>query len=168
MYYNLNKIIKNIAEILKINEVNYNDSINYNISFGNINIEGEKFIRLMSIIFNDFYNYPSYQLFQNIVNINQFINEFIKNKDNIKELKDLDFKMQEKIYSLKKLKERIDKEDCENIVKIEILNVHKFRNIEPLCEANLTSLEYLKISHCSLEDISPLKKAKFTKIKNIN
>ena len=54
----------------------------------------------MSTIINDFYKYPSYQLIINIKNINQFINEFIKNKDNRKDLKDLDFKMHEKIYSL--------------------------------------------------------------------
>ena len=107
MYYSIKEKIKNIKEILKIhkknNESNNENSINNNISFDQINIVGEKFIRLMSIIFNDFKKYPSYQLFQNILNIYQFINEFIANKDNRKELKDLDYKMKEKIYDVKEL-----------------------------------------------------------------
>ena len=57
MYYDLNIIIKNIKELLKINEnneANNEDSIKNNKSFDNISIEGENFIRLMSIIFNDY------------------------------------------------------------------------------------------------------------------
>ena len=178
LYYIFNKKIINIAEILMINGGNIafekeNSNSNNNndiLSFEkeNFNPNIENFIRLMSIIFNDFKNYQSYNLFQNILNIEYFLSNFIKNKKYKNELKESDIKIQEKIDKYADLKERIRTNNCQNIISVEISNIYNFNDINSLCQADLISLENLMLTYCGISDLSPLKEAKFKKIKKIS
>ena len=173
LYYDFNIKIKNIAEILKINKDNSIDNSKDNdisdvLLFDNINKDAEQFIRLISILFNDFQKYPNYVLFQNIVNIENYLTNFIKNKNNKTELKKLDYKRQEKIYGLKALNERLVIGDVHQIVLIEISYALKYIDLKEICKAELFSLESLIMTYCFIKDISPLKEAKFKNIKLID
>ena len=175
LYYIFSKKIRNIAEILKINENNNEFEKDSCINNDDLLFENktysknfESFIRLMSIIFNDFKNYPSYNLFQNILNIEYFLINIIKNKKYKNELKELDIKIQEKVYNFKDLKDRITTNNCHYIVLIEISSIYNFKDISFICKAELISLESLKLTYCGITDITPLKEAKFKKIKDIN
>lgn len=128
----------------------------------------QNFITLISLIFNDFRKYPSYNIFQNILIIEQFIKDIVENQNNKKQLQDLEYKIQEKIYSFNELNEAIIKGNSQQIILIEINDVPSFSDLSEMCKAELFSLETLKVIHCNIKDISPLIESKFKYIKEIN
>ena len=169
LYFKLKIQIQHIVDILKINKDKNNEKDDSNpMIFDNINIDAENFIRLISIIINDFNNYQNYFLYQNIENIYKYLVRFIENKKNKNELNKLDYKIQEKIIGLRSLNERFKTGNLSQIVSIEISNVYYYVELSKICEAELFSLETLKMTNCFIKDISPLKRAKFKNIKSIN
>ena len=136
LYVEIFKKIENILEIVKINSTKNDIIINpSNLSIETKYIEAEYFIRLISIVYNDFIIFPNYILFQNIIKIEQFLNNFIFNKNNKKDIKDYNFKSQEEIYTLNSLNKNIEEGKCKQIISIEIKDMSNLTDITFICNA---------------------------------
>ena len=118
-----------------------------------------------NIIFNDFRAYPNYSHFEIINNFNEFLNRFLNNKINEKEIEELDLNISFNITNKNDLNKY--KNNCEKILSI-CLNESNINDITEICELNLVNLEKLELRNNNISNIEPLLKAKFKNIKEIN
>jgi Leucine-rich repeat (LRR) protein len=134
--FETNVKIESIKDFLKANDINqiYNDS---------------SFEELITIIINQYKQYPCHYMFGAIENIYQLI------KNNNKSLI---------YYNYKKVKDNIN----DSIQSITLIN----QNIEDISKItlnkNLSNLEILELQYNNINDLSPLKQADLKNLKHLN
>ena len=117
------------------------------------------------IISNDFKSFPNYSHFEIINNFHYFLNRYISNKINFKEINDLNLKISFQVYNKTDLNKY--KNDCENIISL-YLNESNINNITEICKLNLINLKILELKNNKINNIEPLLNAKFKNIEELN
>ena len=154
----------------------------------------EYIIHLLSVIFNDFREYPNYSHIVFFRDARKFFHDFISNENNNQIIEDYKLKKEIKVTNKNQLLldnninpeiiGEIDisrsflnsndiKKICEfNLINLRILRLHEncIQNIEPLKHAKFKDLESLDLSHNKLRDnsIPILSQLQFNKLKELN
>ena len=185
-YFEIYEIKKQIDNILFGKK---QDNLNLNI-----NDPIEYILHLLSVIFNDFREYPNYSHIEIFRNASKFFHDFINNKNNnqiieehnlTKEIKIM-FKHDllldnnlnpEIIREIEINRSFLNINDIKKICELNLINLIKLRlhedciqSIEPFINAKFKDLESLDLTHNKLrnDSIPLLSKLKFTKLKELN
>ena len=151
-FYDTDEKIVQIFKIL-LSDSEDNEFVQYDIF--------DKLILLLSVIVKDYFYYPNYSHFQIFNNFLDFIEKYIINKNN----QDLKMKKEMKIISRRKFLEY--KNNPKIIIEINITK-NNFNDITDLCNLDLKELKKLILIENCIDNIGPLKYAKFKNIEIIN
>ena len=151
----INKYINNLKEIFKLVDIKQGNEA-LDLSF----LIGENFIILISMIINDYEQYPNYNLIKNIENIYISLQNLIKDDDDNLDRLDIN-----KIIDIKSKHEFDDLEKLDNktvmlINSIDISAIN-FYDISKFCKIKMENLKELNLSDNNIEDIKPLIDAPF-------
>ena len=164
LMFDADKKIKVIKEKFNLNSSNFeNQSSNF---FDKNDFQISKtlnFIKLISILINDYNFYTNYTHFKIISNIYEFLTKAEKEKS--KDIEEFEIKKQIIILNRRELQRNLN--NCELIIEISI-EKNNLYDINKLCEANLINLKSLSLKENNISNIKPLVLAKFKNITSIN
>ena len=115
--------------------------------------------KLIKVITANYKKYQNYNVFRTVSNIYNFLLFNIENKDSNTPVKEL------KITKLKEINNRLNNP---YLITSIIISRQKLINLENICKADLINLDVLELPNNNINDISPLKNAKFINLKHLN
>ena len=116
--------------------------------------------RLIKVIITNYKKYPCYIIFRTVKNIYNFLLFNIDNNDSNNPLKEV---------KITKIKEINNINSMNNIYLITSIIISRQKiNLEDICKADLVNLDVLELPNNDINDISPLKYAKFQNLKHLN
>ena len=152
--YQIMKMKNHIKEIFTSEKNQQIDEILDNEKNQQIN----NLMNLLSVIYNDFIFHPNYSHITTISNMHTFLDKFLGDKKNIKDIEYLQLQKQKKIKSKKLLFDKTT--DSENIIEINIYKSN-LNDITDLCNLNLINLKKLKLADNCIINIKPILNANF-------